>query len=1562
MSFKIGKNQFYKKKVFDDLIQIQTQYADLPASTENSIKLANDISSNNILASVTLPNTPEYGNSKLKGALMSLYSNDIDATNHREAGDLRVYRGRKDVEVSEGGFSFAKRGTTTVGNTMSVYVSRPNNLYYLKNETFDGTDVDLGTVQRVGGNTMVTYHDPYLTYDDLLTIINTRDGANYADSTWTYSNQAERLAKPEDEQGTYSKFYDDKMKVYFSGEGVNQGFYFKRSYGTHHTEKGIAGHIGPNSTWPMEAYGKYIKYNRAETAPIDLDSAPTASEGNTIFDEIILSRDTTNPYDSTTTNPIVISAAELSTEKSTTNGQALRLYHDWAYSDDNPKVQNQLSASGNLNPQVARASIYNIPFPTLPFDIAQNTLDNTSTTKVYGQNRGVVPEIKMAMNISKLEPTIEVNLSGAATLGGDNQLPYLFYNEAAIAQKVDLTNNGNVTFLRSVTVTFANYKPLDTHRTVDEYIAYGLERFYDQETTANCVGGVTFFRTGIDGVNPLNNSTGAMYATPIPVTRVKSYASGTADSANTIGEASGLARVNGSGLLANANFLTLGNFNNGPSYTQMPQTLQMPMNSWFNMRMFMESSFPNNTGSTLQNPYLNASHAFATTGSRGSCMRIFFDRGNSAESTEYTNLPYLDIPFPAHEVAGKRPSGVGESWTWRDNPELFPKHMTIWVQNYPWVSTADTSHGANLYLKGDNEILASGANRETEVFIDNIKICNFTPDVTNVTADNYGGKFAIKPSSYRSPISVGVSGANYVKRWQSSSSSLLPSFVAGRGQMYPYDTGQYVCLGFDNISDFATSGSDYKSGYVLFNDFNTSNWSRMSSNPVSSSFFKNAGLGDPSTPTNAGAMISRDVIKANDGSTNVTVPLGGQMASSMGTYVTGSNTNYSVVSGSNYIVSENATPANNLNKIVLGSGSNTFRSFDAFRQKGFMFINISGATTHDVWARRENVLVCTKVTTLSPASDELNAVMGYSIKVQDPSIFNYNNSNERYRLFLMGADAGDNSKFRSNLTLDTRYKNSEGIITFNEVMTADDGTTQMLTEDNLSRLWVGPEKYWITMLLDSPNTTVPRNYANLCMVEETPNKDTAAQEGSTLNEYTYNYDFTEVANGGSSGKYLNTWDLGLTAESRFIILNEDNGFGAFDDNTKQGGEIARQKLLYNKYSYFDVDSLADKKDISPGDTFPLYMIYDGGHTVEYQSIVTDNESTNPERRPTMYWQYEDLPPVITNLSVEPAVDLLDDNADLYNITSQNLNAIRFKWQEKDADDVWYRLLITADDEAINDKYHNAQMWLPMNEAPETFEAIPSYTVYAPYVGTSGGANEGSLVRGVVEGQGGYGAKLSMAAASGKVTVSNGTNTNLCGLDAFTLVTHWTPSSDDAGVYAYVATATNSVGTAADNFELFKDNNNKIVWKMGTGINITGNKFITCDGEKPVSVICVFDSGSASPTKAKLYIDGILAGTSTGTTNVASGRDFVVGGVYSATATYRGSTGIFEEFVIYRDAYVVVEKANEYLYSTVDTLDIVSSKDVLHGARLFVSDYHNFRGKNPSEIGMSNQTTWEATTI
>ena len=41
---------------------------------------------------------------------------------------------------------------------------------------------------------------------------------------------------------------------------------------------------------------------------------------------------------------------------------------------------------------------------------------------------------------------------------------------------------------------------------------------------------------------------------------------------------------------------------------------------------------------------------------------------------------------------------------------------------------------------------------------------------------------------------------------------------------------------------------------------------------------------------------------------------------------------------------------------------------------------------------------------------------------------------------------------------------------------------------------------------------------------------------------------------------------------------------------------------------------------------------------------------------------------------------------------------------------------------------------------------------------------------------------------------------------------------------------------------------------------------------------------------------------------------------------------------------------------------LNKENITHNARLFVSDYHNFRGYNSREQAMSNQTSWRTTTV
>ena len=276
------------------------------------------------------------------------------------------------------------------------------------------------------------------------------------------------------------------------------------------------------------------------------------------------------------------------------------------------------------------------------------------------------------------------------------------------------------------------------------------------------------------------------------------------------------------------------------------------------------------------------------------------------------------------------------------------------------------------------------------------------------------------------------------------------------------------------------------------------------------------------------------------------------------------------------------------------------------------------------------------------------------------------------------------------------------------------------------------------------------------------------------------------------------------------------------------------------------------------------------------------------------------------------------------------------------------------------------MWLPLNEKPTSPADITStrFKVHNPAAQTSGNADADPRVYSVLNGQAGYAAELKQdesVSGDGEIEVANGTNDALQGLDEFTLVVHWTPSSGDKGNIASIVNQTNAAGTAAGNFEMFKNASNKIVVKLGSNTAMTGSTSIICDGETPVNLILTYNSGSSSPVKNKLYINGTLDVTANTSGSVGTGRNFRVGGPNNGTDP-RASTGKFEEIIIYPSEHKVLDSPSEYIYNTVDELDILNTANVTKNARLFVYDYHNIRGTTPQEVGMSQPTSWRVTTL
>ena len=286
-------------------------------------------------------------------------------------------------------------------------------------------------------------------------------------------------------------------------------------------------------------------------------------------------------------------------------------------------------------------------------------------------------------------------------------------------------------------------------------------------------------------------------------------------------------------------------------------------------------------------------------------------------------------------------------------------------------------------------------------------------------------------------------------------------------------------------------------------------------------------------------------------------------------------------------------------------------------------------------------------------------------------------------------------------------------------------------------------------------------------------------------------------------------------------------------------------------------------------------------------------------------------------------------------------------------------MLIIDNENIQDKYHKASMWLPLNESGATLDTVPVYKVYNNITGVSANATTATLVRGMVEGQGGYAARLDSSTTTGKVQVANSTNyTNLKDLTEFTLSVHYTPSVADLDTVSYICTATTTLGLAAGNFEMFKRTDNKIEIVLGANVSLTGTSAIICDNDIPTSIIVTYSESTSSPIKAKLFINGTMEDSSTGVSKQTETADFVVGG---DSGTYRGTTGMVEEIVLNNIAFNIVQNTKSYLYNTVDTLDELDEVNVNHNARMVIADYHNFRGGNSQDIGMSQQITWRTTT-
>ena len=1684
----VKRNHFYKKQSITANVNARPQYPDLPDAPSMTFNLGTNRNQNIYLMGTKVPDLPTYGDAQQVGAKVNLFSSAVDMKDNRNAPDIRAYKLNEDLVLKEGGVAPSAKG-----ERLSLYSVHPMNPTPYLEDDFEGNPEDLDTINRMGTNNVITSSKAYITVDDLRYLIEEQEGGEIHRTMWdNFKKQIEKLDG--EYKGASSGITGNKCRVSWVD--------------SNHTKW----RIRPGYKRRLFA-GKYVKYFDKEWPRIpaiqfditraaagSIESTPQATVGNTIFDDFYATRNFSNPYDANEGDPLIMSNIDLSSENSLNGGQSLRFYHNWGYSPYNAQLQAQVGVEKNLNAQSSRASIYDIPFPSLPFDVARTTMDSESSDKVLGATHGVVPEIRLPMNITKLGANVLVAGEDYTQLSGDTLQPPLtklraFYGSTTSADAVSPVYNTSGpaskfenTFLRSICVTFSNYKTKPDHTTVDKFLAYGLRNFYRGKNYDNMVGGYVISRFGIDGADTSNNAN--CYAFPLPVSRLPqygTYVSGTASDNYTLRNA-GLTQFSGSGVMANIDILSWGRTDSitNPSTDTKIRFVQLPMNAWFTSRIFTDIYQHNNSGSFIKRPYApsgasNPSYGsdstFAEVAKRGAPMRVIFETDSANQDIVYPsgtstygdlteldgtpinsnvrNLPFLDIPFPIGDSSNSAAAIQTGSYNFADNPELYPKHMTIWVQNYPWVS-GNLQDDANndtydaLFKVGDSMGTTSGSARETELFVDSVKLLNYEPEIRNITTNNSNSVLSFQSDKFLSPLAtryldttndeyigsswvqsgkisktvmcVGTSGSptvtiknpeefdttfldnvstinsgvtmlavtssypngfgaegatraldsiesldTFTVNSNLSASGDIPITFSSTGTKLPrinkanlieYNAGQALVIGFNNTSDLPVTSSTAATGFVLFNDFITSDWSAMSTDPV---------LPDK-TQTQQGGSVYGGIFSQATSDMDID-KLGGQL---LGDSAFIAGTNQSNLSGAAYKADGSAVALTS--GTALGTGSNNdFISVDGFRQKGFAKVAFTGsdASAFGKWVKRENILLSTRVTNCRDKSFSNNyKIDGYKddlavnqLKVKNVNVFNYFDNEETYMLYLVG-DADSTASKKTGLVLDRTKTPVNNIVEFTNLSSlADDGKTSLVTENNLYRLMICPEKFSFSLLFDTPSSRIKRSYTSGVTVGApgggtyTPSMSSLSTvSGTTFNEFTFNYDSSPTGTGGATGLYKNVWSLVPEIDNPTVITSKDFGYGTLDEENGFGGELFKGPAYLETFNTYNISNF----DAEPNSNLNVALFYYADSGMEESITFRARSYGTAAQRPAIYFEYKDLPPIIKDFQVYPAVDTLEQNYNYYDLGDSNLNAVKFNWSEENADDIWYRMLMT-DTVPINNKYHKAVGYVPLNEPIADLNAEISGNVYAYNMTTGFSTNDSSLVtigssvRKVVEGQGGYGVVLAND-ANGRIKLTGNSNIHYFedSPSEYTLVLHWTPSADDDGVIARVfsvgTVASSAVGTGE--ILIFKNASNQmVVVTQGGTENITGSSVIKCDGSTPTSIILTYDKNSTYGDDGKLYIDGKLEGDSN--LNQVTQTPAYIGGEY--TASHRGSTGVFEEFIVYHKCYKVVEKSNQYIYNTVDDADTV-----MHNAVLFAADYHNFRGTSKNDIGMSSTTSWRTT--
>ena len=857
----------------------------------------------------------------------------------------------------------------------------------------------------------------------------------------------------------------------------------------------------------------------------------------------------------------------------------------------------------------------------------------------------------------------------------------------------------------------------------------------------------------------------------------------------------------------------------------------------------------------------------------------------------------------------------------------------------------------------------------------------------------------------------------------------------------------YLSIGFeDGVDELNDIGGDDYDAWLGWNGFSTNNFKNLScqdyntvaqwyssnsANMVTgsgdaNSFLANKmgyelystwyGSGARGTPSGGGTRIVPNMTKGyyrNGGSTSATSPF---------SFV--SYTGSAVFSGAGF-------PMGNA----------------GFIRKGYNYLKVygassAGAPTADMknnWIKRENVLTSVKMlgAPIFEKDDPLANHEGTAIRVSDTAIFDESPlGTTEYVLYKMtGGDISDadlKSPTNGLPSIESgriygvyqAQKRDGDIVFLDNNLLANNQVSMKATAGN--DWYISPRKYWITMAFYPGNGTVynledettissvqglsrvgagysmqvgagtaevltAEKYYDSINIMSGSTRPLPANVGSTYNEWTYGLNESlgvsdTVKNSKKGALYENPWvlDRGEKSETN-LDLTKDYGYGTYDPETDEGGEVDIKTAYGKKQLLFDFSEIVKKNDPGPKSNFisTLSLVKatsDQGATLYGNDYATAADTPDFDLiKPHYLFEYYDELPEISGFTVGPAFDTLSAETDLYDLTTENLSGINFNWEES-GDDVWYRMLFIHN-APIDNKYVNCKAWIPLNEKPEEDNGVatapdrqaPRYYVYSPQdadgwegAGDYTSSSIGHNVRADPTGFQGYGARMtqyvtvsgSSVAQAGSLQWANSANSMMYNLDEYLFVCHTIPMMTNASGGTIFAKGD---GTSTG-FELTINAAGYVVVYQ-SGSTLTGTTRLNRDDDIAYQIGVRFQETGTK--KLILYVNGKEENSTTATVGkVGSTANWTVG--FGTQIAYYD--GIIEEICLYdidktTGDVQFVDTAGSYTYNNPYLLDKTSGspdRTYQHYARLGLFDYHNIRGKSRTDVALSNNTTWRAT--